>query len=931
VLIGVDDYTEVHKLRFAGNDQRALAEQLIASGFPQDQVFLLHDKATEKKYLPFRENIEKQLAIVLATVSPGDLVIVGFSGHGVQWEGKSYLCPEDTRVDKLPATLIPLDSVYEQMVKCKAALKLLLVDACRSDLLPEGRRSVVLSRSLGEFAAVKESPPQGILLLSSCGPGQSSMEDAAFGHGVFVHYLLEGLRGKAANAEGGVSLAGLYDYASLQTKKYVVRNFNEVQTPAIKGEINGPFEICTVNSKTAPTSPREVSVSLTVHRGEEDGPPVEGADVGLVYMASDHASPLTIGRGRTDAEGKARIEAALSAAQQHGGTFEAVINADGVHKDWPLPEFPTVLAWNVWLPNRPPRPKSPEQPGERTITNSIGMKMVLIPAGEFQMGSSADEIKSWNDWFKQQEDFKSVNIDREGPQHRVRITRPFYLGAYTVTVGQFRKFVEDSGHGAGTSFIDKDKSWRNAFPDQTDQHPVVNVSWDDAVAFCTWLSRKEGNAYRLPTEAEWEYACRAGSATRYCFGNDEEGKELGDYAWYEKNSGSGTHPVGEKRANSFGLYDMHGNVWQWCADWCDRDYYAASPTDDPTGPSTGSSRVLRGGSWNYPARHCRSAYRCGYGPGARINRLGFRVARAAEFPVTPASTLRVPNRPPPLKSPEQPPESTLTNSIGMKMVLIPAGEFQMGSGETNEQLANAFHCMPRFFMAEHPQHRVRITKPFYMGQYPVTLGEFLTFYRDADYKLEMERDGKEDFGTLDNGEVGKSANFRPWAPGGWKPGMDEPVVWVTWNDAVAFCQWLSKKEGKEYRLPTEAQWEYACRAGSTTRYYFGDDESTLGEYAWYAKNSAGRTHPVGEKKPNAWGLYDMQGSVRQWCADWYDKDFYEKSPNDDPRGPHTGSDRAYRGGGSIAPAQQCQSAYRYGRSPAFRRTDVGFRVARSAE
>ena len=130
VLIGVDDYSEVHKLRFAGNDQRALAEQLIASGFPQDQVFLLHDKATDKKYLPFRENIEKQLAIVLATVSPGDLVIVGFSGHGVQWEGKSYLCPEDTRVDKLPATLIPLDSVYEQMVKCKAALKLLLVDAC---------------------------------------------------------------------------------------------------------------------------------------------------------------------------------------------------------------------------------------------------------------------------------------------------------------------------------------------------------------------------------------------------------------------------------------------------------------------------------------------------------------------------------------------------------------------------------------------------------------------------------------------------------------------------------------------------------------------------------------------------------------------------------------------------------------------------------
>ena len=117
----------------------------------------------------------------------------------------------------------------------------------------------------------------------------------------------------------------------------------------------------------------------------------------------------------------------------------------------------------------------------------------------------------------------------------------------------------------------------------------------------------------MPTEAQWEYACRAGSTTRYCFGDDESG--LGEYAWYGENSGDKTHPVGEKKPNAWGLYDMHGNVWEWCADWYDGGYYAQSPTDDPTGPATGSFRVVRGGGWHYAAGCCRSAYRHGTRPG----------------------------------------------------------------------------------------------------------------------------------------------------------------------------------------------------------------------------------------------------------------------------------------------------------------------------
>ncbi len=163
------------------------------------------------------------------------------------------------------------------------------------------------------------------------------------------------------------------------------------------------------------------------------------------------------------------------------------------------------------------------------------------------------------------------------------------------------------------------------FPSQTDDYPVVNVSWDDAKAFCDWLTRKEGKKYRLPTEAEWEYACRAGTQTRWSFGDNES--DLGDNAWFSVNSNDQTHAVGQKRPNAWGLSDMHGNAWQWCEDWFDDGYYAHSPTDDPTGPTTGSFRVRRGGSWFNLARSCRSAFRGHDVSGDGTDGLGFRVSR----------------------------------------------------------------------------------------------------------------------------------------------------------------------------------------------------------------------------------------------------------------------------------------------------------------
>jgi eukaryotic-like serine/threonine-protein kinase len=263
--------------------------------------------------------------------------------------------------------------------------------------------------------------------------------------------------------------------------------------------------------------------------------------------------------------------------------------------------------------------------GDQEYTNTLGMKLKLIPAGKFTMGSPQEEIDRCLKKFGEGA-WEKTNLRSEGPEHPVEITRPFYLGATEVTVGQFRQFVDEEAYQVG------DGRWRNPGFDQTDQHPVVFVSWNNAVDFCKWLSKKEGKEYRLPTEAEWEYSCRAGKAgSRYGFGDDDA--QLKDYAWFYQNSGGGTHPVGKKKPNAWGLYDMHGNAWEWCQDNYDPDYYKNSPVKDPPG-GAGGARAGRGGGWVHGPVLCRSAFRGSLGPDDHRG-AGFRVLLV----LTPAGAL----------------------------------------------------------------------------------------------------------------------------------------------------------------------------------------------------------------------------------------------------------------------------------------------------
>jgi eukaryotic-like serine/threonine-protein kinase len=230
----------------------------------------------------------------------------------------------------------------------------------------------------------------------------------------------------------------------------------------------------------------------------------------------------------------------------------------------------------------------------QSLANSIGMEFRLIQAGTFKMGSPTSEGERSSD----------------ETQHEVTLTRPYYLGVYEVTQEQYEKVMGTNPSGF-----------------KGPRHPVETVSWEDAQEFIAKLNalsaeQSAGREYRLPTEAEWEYACRAGEETAYSFGEDPS--VLGKYGWFEDNSGSKTHPVGEKQPNSWGLYDMHGNVWEFCQD-CYGDY-SAGAVIDPTGPSGGSFRVSRGGSWITRAAYCRSAYRHWNDPSYRNAPLGFRVA-----------------------------------------------------------------------------------------------------------------------------------------------------------------------------------------------------------------------------------------------------------------------------------------------------------------
>ena len=291
-------------------------------------------------------------------------------------------------------------------------------------------------------------------------------------------------------------------------------------------------------------------------------------------------------------------------------------------------------------------------------TNKFGMRFVLVPPGQLMMGSGPQSVLTRNRWFP---NFTGSKLfQREEPAHQVRLTKPFFIGRHEVTRGEWRIFISSANYrtdaerdrvgGGGVNRDKKDQpnlemfeqhpkyNWSNCGFEQDDDHPVINVSWNDAVAFCDWLSKTEGKKYRLPSEAEWEYSCRSGSTSLFHTGDDPiglttVGNVLDDtateeFGWYGLRASDGyayTAPVARYKPNAFGIFDMHGNVSEWCQDYYHVKYYSIAPVEDPPGPAEGSARVVRGGDWNSQPVGCRSAYRFESEASARAISIGFRI------------------------------------------------------------------------------------------------------------------------------------------------------------------------------------------------------------------------------------------------------------------------------------------------------------------
>lgn len=546
---------------------------------------------------------------------------------------------------------------------------------------------------------------------------------------------------------------------------------------------------------------------------------------------------------------------------------------------------------------------APGQALEVVKVGDVAFELVRIPAGRFSMGSVTGDPD-------------------EKPVHEVRIGQDFQMGRTEVTVRQFRAFTEATGYKTdaeqrgwantcpqpGLHPNERGLDWRRPGFERSDDQPAVVISWNDAMAFCRWLSAQTGRNVRLPTEAEWEYAARAD-------GQEDSPSRLDETAWYEGNASNGGHPVGTKRPNPWGLYDMQGNAWEWCLDVWRPNYHAAAPdgqagTYDPVVPQVVWRYVLRGGSWFTPVRQLSRSYRARYLNHFSRPDTGFRIVLApvigSSSSITGESSAWAQAHPTSDRLPSTGSSVLETHGARFEFARIPAGEFLMGGTDGIEK----------------PQHQARIGYDFEMGTTEVTIGQFRAFLQATGYPTDGEKVGVSWSRGPDTDW--QSEDAVDWCRATRDQSDDHPAIFISWYDAMAFCHWLSRETGQEIRLPSEAEWEYACRAG-TTGLYAGE----LSEMGWYRYNACERTHPVAQKQPNAWGLYDMHGNVWEWCLDFFQPN-YEGVPTDGrPRWEvQRASDVVSRGGSFRNPPGWLASGCRMGTFLDASHGNNGFRLVR---
>lgn len=490
------------------------------------------------------------------------------------------------------------------------------------------------------------------------------------------------------------------------------------------------------------------------------------------------------------------------------------------------------------------------------LPGDIPLDLVFVPAGSFSMGSPPDELGG---------------NTGERPQHEVTISSDFWMGKFEVTKAQWFAVMGTKPWEPSIFDVDSDTLDYGA-------SPIEGLLWEEARDFVTALNTLTGMHFRLPTEAEWEYAYRAATSTRFYWGDDPDYAAAPRFAIFRTNrDGRFAHAVGTKLPNPWGLYDMAGNALEWCSDWYG-DYIPATVAD-PIGPFIGTTHVARGGSWNGDQSAMRAAKRYHF---FSAGLAGMRLVREIDDNGSEGEPEELETR-----------NVSISDDLEITLIRIPAGNFLMGADPAQPGT---------IFPQELPQHEVTLTSDFWMSATEITKAQWTSVTGSAPWEYYSD-------------EVLDSLS---------------PASHVSWIDAQNFCQDLANITVNTVRLPTEAEWEYAYRAGTTTRFYWGSDEAEMEihDYAWTRWNTTliddDYPHRVGQLLPNSFGLYDMAGGVKEWCLDVLGD--YPDEPVVDPTGPFGITHRVARGGSWQGYAGECRASARSSLPLDAIYSSMGFRV-----
>ena len=573
LVIGNGAYKDA-PLRNPVNDAQAMANAVKACGFTVTRL----ENAT-------RSQMREAIRAFGAKIAEGGVGLFYYAGHGMQVKGRNYLIPVGADIaqeDEVEGEAVEVDAVLAKMETARNRLNILILDACRDN--PFGRSFRSSQHGLATMDA-----PTGTYVAFATAPGKTAA-DGSGANGMYTHALLRQLKNP------GLRLEDVFK----RTRAEVLEASGQKQTPWENSSIVGDFYFLQGSAPTPITNPSNTTATVG---GEAPPPPAATAMVGYLQVMVNAPKAQVYVDGAL--KGTASPSSALNVRDLPVGSATLRVEAPG-HKaqeqaveiqegQWTQAKLVLVKTTSPALaPAARPRP---QETSGGTTTNAQGrpemsvdlgsghrMTLVQIAAGTFMMGSNTGD-------------------SNEKPAHEVTISHDFWMGKYDVTQDQWQAVMG-----------------RNPSTCRGADLPVEQVSWDDCQQFLSRLNAQGKGTFRLPTEAEWEYACRAGTT-------GERYGDLDAIAWYAGNSGTTSHPVGQKQANAFGLYDMNGNVWQWCQDW--KGGYPSDSVTDPQGPYNGSYRVLRGGSWADAAAFARSAGRFNSPPVYRGLGLGFRVAALA--------------------------------------------------------------------------------------------------------------------------------------------------------------------------------------------------------------------------------------------------------------------------------------------------------------